>query len=39
MGVRRLGAIAVNCMFYPEIGTKDRLDGNLPQTTAQRPGA
>ena len=28
MGVRGLGAIAVNCMFYPEIGTKDRLDGN-----------
>ncbi len=34
MGVRQLAAIAVKCMFYPEIGTKDRFDGNVPQTTA-----
>ena len=30
MSVRRLGAIAVNCMLYPEIGTKSRSDGQVP---------
>jgi len=34
MGVRRLWAIAVNCMFYLEIGTNDRLDGNMLQPIA-----